>query len=492
MSLQDTPQSERVHISFFGRRNAGKSSLVNAIAGQPVSLVSDILGTTTDPVRKSMEILPLGPVLLIDTPGIDDEGSLGEMRVSRSKEVIRETDIALLVLSAKVFLEESAEALHSELCFLPKREQLLLEVFQEEHIPVMLILSQLDRLSDTEKEELKKAREVLEQKKREYGIQSIQLSFGLSSEESANFSGTKGNKLRGCPAETEVSKVSEDAVDTGVNKLSESTAETEGSERRGVEKRREDIEAIKNALAELLPKTEGRRLFSGLSKEGDYVVLVTPIDESAPKGRLILPQQMAIRDLLDYHAIPIVTQVEELKAVMESLGKKVKLVVTDSQAFKAVEKILEKDVPLTSFSILMARYKGFLSYALQGCAILDSLEDGDKIYIAEGCTHHRQCGDIGTVKLPKMLEKYSGKKLSFVFTEGKGFLPEEKRKELKLMIHCGACMLSEREVQSRYQDFLHKGIPICNYGLAMAKMTGILGRSVSMLPELLSDSGNIL
>ena len=439
MSLQDTPQSERVHIGFFGRRNAGKSSLMNAIAGQPVSLVSDILGTTTDPVRKSMEILPLGPVLLIDTPGIDDEGSLGEMRVSRSKEVIRETDIALLVLSAKVFLEESAEALHSELCFLPKREQLLLEVFQEEHIPVMLILSQLDRLSDTEKEELKKAREVLEQKKREYGIQSIQLSFGLSSEESANFSGS---------------------------------------------------EAIKNALAELLPKTEGRRLFSGLSKEGDYVVLVTPIDESAPKGRLILPQQMAIRDILDYHAIPIVTQVEELKAVMESLGKKVKLVVTDSQAFKAVEKILEKDVPLTSFSILMARYKGFLSYALQGCAILDSLEDGDKIYIAEGCTHHRQCGDIGTVKLPKMLEKYSGKKLSFVFTEGKGFLPEEKRKELKLMIHCGACMLSEREVQSRYRDFLHKGIPICNYGLAMAKMTGILERSVSMLRE--PDFGTIL
>ena len=439
MSLQDTPQSERVHISFFGRRNAGKSSLVNAIAGQPVSLVSDILGTTTDPVRKSMEILPLGPVLLIDTPGIDDEGSLGEMRVSRSKEVIRETDIALLVLSAKVFLEESAEALHSELCFLPKREQLLLEVFQEEHIPVMLILSQLDRLSDTEKEELKKAREVLEQKKREYGIQSIQLSSGLSSEESANFSGSG---------------------------------------------------AIKNTLAELLPKTEGRRLFSGLTKEGDYIVLVTPIDESAPKGRLILPQQMAIRDLLDYHAIPIVTQVEELKAVMESLGKKVKLVVTDSQAFKAVEKILEKDVLLTSFSILMARYKGFLSYALQGCAILDSLEDGDKIYIAEGCTHHRQCGDIGTVKLPKMLEKYSGKKLSFVFTEGKGFLPEEKRKELKLMIHCGACMLSEREVQSRYRDFLHKGIPICNYGLAMAKMTGILERSVSMLRE--PDFGTIL
>ena len=483
MSLQDTPQSERVHISFFGRRNAGKSSLVNAVAGQPVSLVSETLGTTTDPVRKSMEILPLGPVLLIDTPGIDDEGSLGEMRVSRSKEVIRETDIALLVLSAKVFLEESAEALHSELCFLPKREQLLLEVFQEEHIPVMLILSQLDRLSDTEKEELKKAREVLEQKKREYGIQSIQSCSNLSSEESANFTRTGGNKGK---------RVSEAVPGTEECRGRKSAAETEGSERRGVEKRREDIEAIKNALAELLPKTEGRRLFSGLLEEGDYIVLVTPIDESAPKGRLILPQQMAIRDILDYHAIPIVTQVEELKAVMESLGKKVKLVVTDSQAFKEVEEILEKDVPLTSFSILMARYKGFLSYALQGCAVLDSLEDGDKIYIAEGCTHHRQCGDIGTVKLPKMLEKYSGKKLSFVFTEGKGFLPEEEQKELKLMIHCGACMLSEREVQPRYRDFLHKGIPICNYGLAIAKMTGILERSVSMLRELLSDSGNIL
>ena len=483
MSLQDTPQSERVHISFFGRRNAGKSSLVNAIAGQPVSLVSDILGTTTDPVRKSMEILPLGPVLLIDTPGIDDEGSLGEMRVSRSKEVIRETDIALLVLSAKVFLEESAEALHSELCFLPKREQLLLEVFQEEHIPVMLILSQLDRLSDTEKEELKKAREVLEQKKREYGIQSIQSCSNLSSEESANFSGSGGNKEK---------RVSEAAPGTEECKGRKSASGTGVSERIEADKRSEGIEAIKDALGELLPKEEGRRLFSGLLEEGDYVVLVTPIDESAPKGRLILPQQMAIRDLLDYHAIPIVTQVEELKAVMESLGKKVKLVVTDSQAFKAVEKILEKDVPLTSFSILMARYKGFLSYALQGCAILDSLEDGDKIYIAEGCTHHRQCGDIGTVKLPKMLEKYSGKKLSFVFTEGKGFLSEEKRKELKLMIHCGACMLSEREVQSRYQDFLHKGIPICNYGLAMAKITGILERSVSMLREPKPDFSTIL
>ena len=442
MSLQDTPQSERIHIGFFGRRNAGKSSLINAIAGQPVSLVSETPGTTTDPVRKAMEILPLGPVLLIDTPGIDDEGSLGEMRVARSKEVIRETDIALLVLSAKVFLEENAsflqrgldsgkppvfrllKALKREQFLLPERERALLADFREEDIPVMLIFSQVDRLSEAEREVLQIVIKILREEKRKYGILEVRSSSGLNLE---------------------------------------------------------GIEEIKSALGAFLPKQKERRLFSGLVEAGDYIVLVSPIDESAPKGRLILPQQMAIRDLLDYHAIPLVAQPEELKTIMESLKGKVKLVVTDSQAFKEVECILEKAVPLTSFSILMARYKGFLSYALEGCAILDSLEEGDKIYIAEGCTHHRQCGDIGTVKLPKMLEKYSGKKLDFVFTEGKGFLSEEKQKELKLMIHCGACMLSEREVQSRYRDFLDKGIPICNYGLAMAKMNGILDRAVAML-----------
>ena len=442
MSLQDTPQSERIHIGFFGRRNAGKSSLINAIAGQPVSLVSETPGTTTDPVRKAMEILPLGPVLLIDTPGIDDEGSLGEMRVARSKEVIRETDIALLVLSAKVFLEENAsflqrgldsgkppvfrllKALKREQFLLPERERALLADFREEDIPVMLIFSQVDRLSEAEREALQIVIKILREEKTKYGISEVRSSSGLNLE---------------------------------------------------------GIEEIKSALGVFLPKQKERRLFSGLVEAGDYIVLVSPIDESAPKGRLILPQQMAIRDLLDYHAIPLVTQPEELKTIMESLEGKVKLVVTDSQAFKEVECILEKAVPLTSFSILMARYKGLLSYALEGCAVLDSLEEGDKIYIAEGCTHHRQCGDIGTVKLPKMLQKYSGKKLDFVFTEGKGFLSEEKQKELKLMIHCGACMLSEREVQSRYRDFLDKGIPICNYGLAMAKMNGILDRAVAML-----------
>ena len=442
MSLQDTPQSERIHIGFFGRRNAGKSSLINAIAGQPVSLVSETPGTTTDPVRKSMEILPLGPVLLIDTPGIDDEGSLGEMRVARSKEVIRETDIALLILSAKVFLEENAsflqrgldsgkppvfrllKALKREQFLLPERERALLADFREEDIPVMLIFTQVDRLSEAEREALQIVIKILREEKTKYGISEVRSSSGLNLE---------------------------------------------------------GIEEIKSALGAFLPKQKERRLFSGLVEAGDYIVLVSPIDESAPKGRIILPQQMAIRDLLDYHAIPVVAQPEELKTIMESLEGKVKLVVTDSQAFKEVECILEKAVPLTSFSILMARYKGFLSYALEGCAVLDSLEEGDKIYIAEGCTHHRQCGDIGTVKLPKMLEEYSGKKLDFVFTEGKGFLSEEKQKELKLMIHCGACMLSEREVQSRYRDFLDKGIPICNYGLAMAKMNGILDRAVEML-----------
>ena len=428
MSLQDTPQSERVHISFFGRRNAGKSSLMNAIAGQPVSLVSDIPGTTTDPVRKTMEILPLGPVVLLDTAGMDDEGELGAMRVERTQEVIRETDIALIVLSGKVFLEEwekhfaknPALSRDNGDFFLPKEERTFLSSLQKEHIPAFLVLTKSDCLSERE-------REFLSERLRRFkdGIKGVFLCSSV--------------QLSG-------------------------------------------IWEIKEALGNALPKErEERRIFSGLVSKGDRVILVTPIDRSAPKGRLILPQQLAIRDLLDYHAIPIVTQVEELCTVMESLHGRGKLVVTDSQAFREVERILPKEQPLTSFSILMARYKGFLPYALEGCCILDDLQDGDTVYIAEGCTHHRQCGDIGTEKLPKMLRNYSGKELRFVFSEGKGFLSEEEQKSVRLMIHCGACMLSEREVQSRYQDFLAKGIPICNYGLAMAKMTGILERAVAML-----------
>lgn len=428
MSLQDTPQSERVHIGFFGRRNAGKSSLMNAIAGQPVSLVSDIPGTTTDPVRKTMEILPLGPVVLLDTAGLDDEGELGAMRVERTQEVIRETDIALIVLSGKVFLEEWEKHFAKNPAFsrddgdffLPKEERTFLSSLQKEHIPAFLVLTKADCLSDQEREFLS---ELLRRFKA--GIKGVFLCSSV--------------QLSG-------------------------------------------IWEIKEALGNALPKErEERRIFSGLVSKGDQVILVTPIDRSAPKGRLILPQQLAIRDLLDYHAIPIVTQVEELCTVMESLHGRAKLVVTDSQAFREVERILPKEQPLTSFSILMARYKGFLSYALEGCRILDDLQDGDTVYIAEGCTHHRQCGDIGTEKLPKMLRNYSGKELRFVFSEGKGFLSEEEQKSVRLMIHCGACMLSEREVQSRYQDFLAKGIPICNYGLAMAKMTGILERAVAML-----------
>lgn len=428
MSLQTTPQSERVHIGFFGRRNAGKSSLMNAIAGQPVSLVSDIPGTTTDPVRKTMEILPLGPVVLLDTAGLDDEGELGAMRVERTQEVIRETDIALIVLSGKVFLDEWKEHFANNPAlsrddgdfFLPKEERAFLTTLQKEHIPAFLVLTKSDCLSNREREFLS---ELLRRFK----------------------DGIKGGFL--C-----------------------SSVQLSG------------IWEIKEALGNALPKErEERRIFSGLVSKGDRVILVTPIDASAPKGRLILPQQLAIRDLLDYHAIPIVTQVEELCTVMESLHGRGKLVVTDSQAFREVERILPKEQPLTSFSILMARYKGFLPYALEGCRILDDLQDGDTVYIAEGCTHHRQCGDIGTEKLPKMLRNYSGKELRFVFSEGKGFLSEEEQKSVRLMIHCGACMLSEREVQSRYQDFLAKGIPICNYGLAMAKMTGILERAVAML-----------
>ena len=450
MSLQDTPQGERIHIAFFGRRNAGKSSFFNAIAGQKLSLTSETLGTTTDPVRKSMEILPLGAVLLIDTPGFDDEGELGSMRVERTKEVLRETDIALLFLPAKDFLsakdvlparkEEQGEGFflsdiegqeeglflsekkeQGEGLFLPEKEASYLRLFQENKIPSFLLLSQSDKLSSEERRQI----EDRISRKKDLPFQGI---FLVSSE-------TK-----------------------------------------------EGVEAVKNAFAPLASlQEEKKRLFHGLVEPGDFVVLVTPIDESAPKGRLILPQQMAIRDILDYNGIPLVCQVEELPKILETLGDKIKLVVTDSQAFSKVNQILPKTMPLTSFSILMARYKGFLSYALEGCAVLSTLEDGDRVYIAEGCSHHRQCGDIGTVKLPRMLEKYTGKKLQFVYSEGKGFLPEEEQKRVKIMIHCGACMLSEKEVESRYQDFLRKNIPICNYGLAMAKMTGILERSIEML-----------
>ena len=424
MSLQDTPQGERIHIAFFGRRNAGKSSFFNAIAGQKLSLTSEILGTTTDPVRKSMEILPLGPVLLIDTPGFDDEGELGSMRVERTKEVLRETDIALLFLPAKDFLSARKEE-QGEVLFLPEKEASYLRLFQENKIPAFLLLSQADKLSSEERGQIEVWIEDRISRKKDLPFQGI---FLVSSE-------TK-----------------------------------------------EGVEAVKNAFAPLASlQEEKKRLFHGLVEPGDFVVLVTPIDESAPKGRLILPQQMAIRDILDYNGIPLVCQVEELPKILETLGDKIKLVVTDSQAFSKVNQILPKTMPLTSFSILMARYKGFLSYALEGCAVLSTLEDGDRVYIAEGCSHHRQCGDIGTVKLPRMLEKYTGKKLQFVYSEGKGFLPEEEQKRVKIMIHCGACMLSEKEVESRYQDFLGKKIPICNYGLAMAKMTGILERSIEML-----------
>lgn len=424
MSLQDTPQGERIHIAFFGRRNAGKSSFFNAIAGQKLSLTSEILGTTTDPVRKSMEILPLGPVLLIDTPGFDDEGELGSMRVERTKEVLRETDIALLFLPAKDFLLARKEEQGEEL-FLPEKEASYLRLFQENKIPAFLLLSQADKLSSEERGRIEEWIEDRISRKKDLPFQGI---FLVSSE-------TK-----------------------------------------------EGVEAVKNAFAPLASlQEEKKRLFHGLVEPGDFVVLVTPIDESAPKGRLILPQQMAIRDILDYNGIPLLCQVEELPKILDNLGDKIKLVVTDSQAFSKVNQILPKTMPLTSFSILMARYKGFLSYALEGCAVLSTLEDGDRVYIAEGCSHHRQCGDIGTVKLPRMLEKYTGKKLQFVYSEGKGFLPEEEQKRVKIMIHCGACMLSEKEVESRYQDFLRKKIPICNYGLAMAKMTGILERSIEML-----------
>ncbi len=389
MSLNDTPTAERVHIGFFGMRNAGKSSLVNRITNQEVSLVSDVKGTTTDPVKKSMELLPLGPVTIIDTPGYDDEGTLGEMRVRRTREVLAICDIAVLVTD------------HTALS---TAEQEILSVIRKREIPCLIVHNKSDLLSDV-------------------------------------------------PPNTSEELYVSAKCQTG-------------------------IEALKNALAASCKgRTKEVRFVADFVKEGDTVVLVTPIDASAPKGRLILPQQQAIRDLLDAKALALVTQVETLPVCLQSLKEPPAMVITDSQAFAKVMGLVPDNIPLTSFSILMARYKGFLDTAVNGAAAIDSLPDGAKILVSEGCTHHRQCEDIGTVKLPAWLRKYTGKNLDIGFTSGHGF-PDDLS-AYDLVIHCGGCMLNDNEMRNRMKAAVTAGIPITNYGTAIAHMNGILRRSIA-------------
>lgn len=393
MGLNDTPQSERIHIGFFGRRNAGKSSVVNAVTNQQISVVSDVKGTTTDPVTKAMELLPLGPVVIIDTPGFDDEGELGEMRVKRTKQVLNRVDVAVLVVDGTVGKTGA--------------DNELIEIFNEKKIPYIVAYNKSD---------------ISEQSDFPDGVAVSALdntNIGLLKEKIAHLTKTDDTKMKIC---------------------------------------------------------------GDLLDEGDFAVLVVPIDSAAPKGRLILPQQQAIRDVLEAGAAAVVVRDTELKATLESLGKKPKVVITDSQAFESVSRDVPEDIYLTSFSILMARYKGFLKSAVEGATAIDRLKDGDKILISEGCTHHRQCDDIGTVKLPRWLRNYTGKELVFETSSGKGF-PDDLS-QYSLVIHCGGCMLNEREVQYRRKFAEDSEVPFTNYGTAIAFMQGILKRSLQIIPDI--------
>ena len=401
MGMNQTPASERVHIGFFGKRNAGKSSVMNKVTGQELAVVSDVKGTTTDPVYKAMELLPLGPVVMMDTPGIDDEGELGGLRVKKSYQVLNKTDAAVLVIDGKAGMS--------------REDQALLERIHKKNIPSILVLNKRDLLTEEE----------------------------------------VCQTLSGLP----------EGYQEGKDYLWVSAQEGTG------------VQELKERLAVLASTEENQKKIVGdLLSPGDFVVLVVPIDKAAPKGRLILPQQQTIRDILDADAVSVVIKEDRLKETLESLGKKPRLVITDSQVFGRVSKDTPKELLLTSFSILFARYKGNLETVVEGARTLEKLKDGDKVLISEGCTHHRQCGDIGTVKLPAWIRKYTGKNLEFSFTSGTEF-PDELG-EYSLIVHCGGCMLNEREMKYRLSCAEDQGVPMTNYGIIIAYMNGILERSL--------------
>ncbi|MCC8018077.1 MAG: [FeFe] hydrogenase H-cluster maturation GTPase HydF [Lachnospiraceae bacterium] len=395
MSLNSTPSANRVHIGFFGRRNAGKSSVVNAVTGQDLAVVSEIRGTTTDPVYKSMELLPIGPVVSIDTPGFDDEGTLGDLRVKKTRQVLNKTDVAVLVVDAAEGKQPCDED--------------LIGLFREKKIPYVIVYNKMDLI--TEQRELS-AQEIYVSALYKQGIHELKELIGRS-------------------------VVTEDAR---------------------------------------------LKIVGDLIRPGDFVVLVVPIDSAAPKGRLILPQQQTIRDILEADATALVVKENGLAETLQNTGKKPAMVITDSQAFEQVAATVPEDILLTSFSILMARYKGFLNAAVDGVCAVDQLQDGDTVLISEGCTHHRQCDDIGTVKLPRWIRQYTGKEICFETSSGTGF-PDDLS-SYKMVIHCGGCMLNEREVRYRMKCSLDQGIPFTNYGVLIAYLKGILKRSVQVFPSL--------
>ena len=397
MSMNNTPSGERIHIGFFGRRNAGKSSIVNAVTGQDLAVVSDVKGTTTDPVSKAMELLPLGPVMIIDTPGHDDVGSLGQLRVRKTRQVLNKTDIAVLVT-------DGTEELHHT-------DRELIELFRAKEIPWLVVRNKADLLD-----------EIPADTEREIWVSAL-----------------KGSR----------------------------------------------IHDLKERIAALRQDAPEKRIIGDKLCPGDLAVLVVPIDKAAPKGRLILPQQQTIRDILEAGAAAVVVRDTELAQTLERLGRKPELVITDSQVFGPVSKIVPRDVPLTSFSILMARYKGLLEEAVRGAAAVASLKDGDTILIAEGCTHHRQCDDIGTVKIPGWLRKATGKELNIRVCSGTEF-PDDLT-GIALVVHCGGCMLGEREVRYRMKCAVDQGVPITNYGILIAHLNGILERSIEIFPDLAAE-----
>ncbi len=400
MGLNDVVSAERVHIGFFGMRNAGKSSVVNAVTGQSLSVVSDVKGTTTDPVKKSMELLPIGPVVIIDTPGYDDEGALGELRVQKTKEVLNQTDIALLIVDGTIGMT----GLDRELT----------DLFRERNVPYLIVWNKTD-LSD----------------------QTTDVGLTEDKDRMVRVSALTGE---------------------GINTLKERIGAFASENRK-----------------------EERFLVADLLERGDFVVLVVPVDESAPKGRLILPQQQVMRELLDHHYAFVTCQDTDLSETLCKLNMKPKLIITDSQAFERVAKDTPEDIMLTSFSILMARYKGGLKQQIKGARKLASLKDGDTVLISEGCTHHRQCKDIGTVKMPGWIENYSKAKPNYRFTSG-GDFPDDLN-GIDLIVHCGGCMLNENQMKTRVQSAVKAGVPIVNYGIAIAAMHGILERSLAPLKE---------
>lgn len=398
MGLNETPSANRIHIGFFGKRNSGKSSIVNAVTGQELAVVSDVKGTTTDPVYKSMELLPLGPVMIIDTPGIDDEGALGEMRVRKSRQILNKTDVAVLVIDS--------------VCGKTKEDKELIALFVEKKIDYIVVYNKVD----------------------------------LPGQE---------------PPKTDNALLV--SAKTGRN-----------------------IETLKEKIAALVVTEEPKlKIVGDLINPSDFVVLVSPIDKAAPKGRLILPQQQTIRDILEADATAIVVKESGLCETLANLCKKPKLVITDSQVFAKVSVDTPKDIFLTSFSILFARYKGNLEITVKGAKALDSLQDGDTVLISEGCTHHRQCEDIGTVKLPNWMKDYSQKQLNFKFTSGTEF-PDDLA-EYKLIVHCGGCMLNEREMKYRQKCAEDQHVPITNYGILISYMQGILERSIAVFPQILAE-----